>query len=141
MSIIGRNTSAEGYFCPSCGTPVEMPTVLFGNSTPITCSACDWSGAHTQLAVAPFKHGFSSDAEIAETMVKELRNLLAKTAGQTYGSFLMKWGFMDGLSALQLASYLEAIARATVTAIFETRKQLVEEKARERIGHARSTKH
>lgn len=140
--ILGpRETQASAYFCPSCGSPaVNVQSVtLHGGAMPASCDSCGWQGATTQLAVAPFKHGFANDEEIARTMSTELRNLLSKTAGQTYGRFLLKWGFMDEpVSALQLATYLDAIAKAVVRTIVQTRQQLLEEKARERTTGPRS---
>lgn len=129
-----HETKAEAYFCPSCGAPVEVPTVLFGGPTPVICSACSWTGAHVQLAAYPFKHGFADDDAIVEAMATDLRNVLAKTAAQTYGSFLLKWGFLDQpIRAEQLGAYISAISRAVLKTVIETRRVIVEEKARERI--------
>lgn len=123
-------TAAAAYFCPQCSTPVEVPVLLISNPVSVMCGGCGWTGDHTQLAATAFKHGFVSDSEIAETMVREVRNVLAKVAAKAYGSFLVKWGFIDGAHVhYQLATYLQAIAKATVTAIIETRKKLTEEKA------------
>src|SRR5688572_6352061 len=113
--ISPHETEAAAWFCPKCSSPVDISVpgaLAAGERAPVSC-VCGWSGNHYQLVGTPFKHGFKSDDEIAQQMMLELRNLLAKTAAQTYGSFLLKWGFLDKpISALQLATYLEAIAKA-----------------------------
>jgi predicted RNA-binding Zn-ribbon protein involved in translation (DUF1610 family) len=138
-----RETQAAAYFCPSCGSPsleLKSTTILgIPQGDAASCNACGWQGTSSQLAAAPFKHEFKDEAEIAKTISTDLRNLLAKTAGATYGRLLIKWGFLDqSPSALHLAMYLDAIAKATVRAVFETRKQIVEETVHERIGNPKT---
>ena len=145
--ILGpRETQTAAYFCPSCGSPsIELKSlgsVILGGeqSTPASCTACGWHGASSQLTAAPFKHQSGSEEEIARTISTDLRNLLAKTAATTYGRLLIKWGFLDQKpSALHLAMYLDAIAKATVKAVFETRKQIVEEQFGERARTSRTS--
>lgn len=137
--IIGpRETQAQAFFCPQCGSPVDtgkVSAVALGVAVPAFCPACGWHGETKDLAVAPFKHSFASDEDVAQSMTRELRNVLAKTAAQSYGSFLLKWGFLDQpITALQLSTYMDAIAKAVVRTIIETRKTLTEERARERAG-------
>lgn len=135
--IIGpHQTEATAYFCPKCHNPITiLGFSLTLSKRVVACGACDWGGTEDQLAQSSFKHGFLSDDEIMQTMMRDLRNLLAKTVAQSYGSFLLKWGFLDQpISGLQIAHYIDAIAKSVVTTIIETRKTLVEEKARERSG-------
>lgn len=132
-----KQTEATAYFCPKCHSPnVERSGLLVeGYDGDAECNSCKWSGRTSQLAQSTFKHGFQSDEEIASSMMRDLRNLLAKTVAHSYGKFLLKWGFLDQpISSLQLATYLEAIANAVVKTIVETRKKLVEEKTRDRSG-------
>jgi len=137
--IVGaQQTPAQAYFCPKCGSPSLKQTSKFWteeNKAPVHCDACQWDGDQSQLAVAPFKHEFRSDEDIAQNMMVDLRNVLAKSAAVTYGRFLLKWGFLDQpVSAVQLAHYMDSIARAVVKTIIETRKGMAEEKSRERVG-------
>lgn len=139
-----QQTDGTAYFCPKCHSPsVEVRTVgilTSDNSAPASCMSCRWSGFEKDLVQSAFKHEFKSDDEIADTMMRELRNLLSKTAAQSYGRFLLKWGFLDmPISGLQLAHYMDAIAKTVVRTIIETRKQLVEDKARERSGLSEPT--
>ena len=141
--IVGaQQTAAQAYFCPKCGSPSLRQTSKFvteQNRLPVHCDACQWDGDQSQLAVAPFKHEFKSDDDIAQGMMTDLRNVLAKTAAVTYGRFLLKWGFLDQpISAVQLAHYMDSIARAVVKTIIETRKAMAEEKSRERAGVPRA---
>lgn len=130
--LIGAQTQAEAVFCPQCQSPVEVPVSLLSRPMDVACTACGWKGVHTQLAVVPFKHEFKSDEQIAEEMARDLRNILSKTAAVTYGSFLLKWGFLDQpISAYQFARYLEGIAKSAVVSITETRRFLIEEKTRD----------
>ncbi len=133
--IVGKQREDTAYFCPKCHNPVEVPTSLFGAPTPVTCGACDWSGVHLELAQSSFKHQFKSDDEIAQAMMVDLRNLLSKTAAVTYGSFLLKWGFLDKpIQSAQLGRYMMEIAKTVTATIIATRKTLAEETARARIG-------
>lgn len=143
-TIIGpTQTQAQATFCPKCFSPsikTQVITLSGGGGMPAHCTACGWTGASTDLVATQFKHEFKSDDEIAEVMQRDLRNLLSKTAAQTYGSFLLKWGFLDKpISAYQLATYLEAISKSVATTVIETRKKLVEEKAHERTGVERAS--
>jgi hypothetical protein len=133
-TIIGQKTEASAFFCPQCSSPdVERRSLLVeGYDGDATCHSCKWTGKVSQLAKTNFKHGFKSDEEIAHAMMIDIRNLLAKTSAKAYGSFLIKWGFLDSFSAAQLGRYMMDIATATSKAIIETRKALAEEKARER---------
>lgn len=131
--IIGQKTEATAYFCPTCQSPVEVPAMLISNRQPVVCAGCGWDGFYDQLLQTTFKHEFKSDEAIAGQLVVEVRNLLAKHSAAIYGSFLLKWGFLDQpIQAAQLGRYIMEIAKATVTAIIQTRKTLAEEKARGR---------
>ena len=137
--IVGAHqTQAQAYFCPQCGSPsivTPLTIVTENGGSPAECKACPWKGDRKDLAVAPFKHEFKSDEDIAQNMMRDLRNVLAKSAAVTYGKFLLKWGFLDQpISALQLARYMDSIAQAVVRTIIETRTAMAEEKSRERVG-------
>lgn len=128
----GRETAGVAYFCPKCSNPVEIQSSLQGAPIPVQCGGCGWRGVHLELHAAPFKHEFRDDNEIADLMGKDLRTMLAQTAAQTYGRFLLKWGFLDQpIMPAQLGRYMTAIAKAVVTTVVETRKQMTEEKSRE----------
>ena len=131
--IIGKETEASAAFCPKCGSSsIDAPLITFsGGSLPAKCTACGWAGASADLVQTSFKHEFKSDDEIAQAMMTDLRNLLAKTAAASYGSFLLKWGFLDKpIKAEQLGRYMMEIAKTTTRTIIETRKTLEEERAR-----------
>ncbi len=130
--IIGEKTEASASFCPSCGSAsIEVKTIgilVPGRSAPAYCLACQWSGVESELVRTTFKHEFKSDDEIAQAMMTDLRNLLAKTAAASYGSFLLKWGFLDKpIKSEQLGRYIMEIAQATTRTIIETRKKMEEE--------------
>lgn len=135
MSEITRGTPTEGvaYFCPKCHSPslrIPKTTILGSEQAGVAahCNACGWEGPPSELVKHLFKHEFQSEAEIAEMLMKDLRNVIAKTAAQTYGVFLMKWGFLDQpITAHQLAIYLEAIAKAIIPAVVAARQRIVEE--------------
>lgn len=136
MSVItGRETEGFAYFCPKCQSPsvrIPKPTILGSEQAgvPAHCNACSWEGPPSELIAAPFKHEFKDDTEIAETMAKDLRTMLAATAAQTYGRFLLKWGFLDQpITTAQLGRYMTNIAKAVITSVVETRKQMTEEKS------------
>jgi hypothetical protein len=133
----GNQKMSAARLCPKCGVPwsSSIPSIQETPRSPMKCSACGWEGPKSELVVVPFSHQFSGDAEMAETLMKDLRNLLASTAAKNYGAFLLKWGFMDAPpQAAQLSRYLVAIAKAATNAILETRRAIVEEEARERAG-------
>lgn len=135
--IVGEQRESTAYFCPECQSP---SVTILGTSLTLAkrvaaCGACGWGGTEDKLAQSTFKHEFKSDDEIAQAMMVDLRNLLAKTSATTYGAFLIKWGFMDQpMQAAQLGRYMMEIAKATAKAVIETRKAMAEEKARERNG-------
>lgn len=133
--IRGEQIESTAYFCPKCHNPVDIPMSIFSAPIEVRCAACDWSGTHLQLVQSSFKHEFKSDEEIAQSMMTDLRNLLAKSAASTYGRWLLKWGFLDQpVQAAQLGRYIMEIAKAVTKTVIELRKTIVEEKARERIG-------
>lgn len=126
--IIGpRQTKAVARFCPKCHSP-DLTTaglLVEGAVHDATCNSCGWKGSERELAVAPFQHQFASDEEILQTMGRDLRNLIGKSS-MLYGSFLLKWGFLDKpVSGLQLATYIEAIANAIVPAVIEARRKML----------------
>src|SRR3972149_5419964 len=113
--IVGAHqTQARPYFCPRCGSPSifsPLVVVVADGGNPAECRACPWKGDRKDLAGAPFKHEFQSDRDMAQSMMRTLRNVLAKSAAVPYGSFLLKWGFLaQPVSALQLGRYMDSIA-------------------------------
>lgn len=129
--LSGVETQARVRLCPKCGsasisTVSQLAETSIGTST---CESCGWTGSEKDLITAMFRHGFKSDQEILEAMMKDLRNILSKSSATAYGRFLLKWGFMDmPVSPTQLARYLEVIATSSVTAVIELRKKMEQEK-------------
>jgi len=71
-----------------------------------------------------------SDEKLVQTMVEDLRNVLAQDFAKSFGRFLMKWGFISpNVTPKELSRYIVAIAQATMTAILNTRRNIEQEKA------------
>lgn len=129
--LSGTETKARVRLCPKCSSAsVSIVSKLVEGAVGVaTCETCSWSGSEKELITAMFTHGFKSDQEILEAMMKDLRNILSKSSATAYGRFLLKWGFMDmPVSPVQLARYLETIATSSITAIIELRKRMEQEK-------------
>jgi hypothetical protein len=88
---------------------------------------CGWRGLQSELVAAPFQHQSGTDAEIAERLARDLRNMMAKIAGPLFGSFLVKHGFMQlPLQVAELRFYLTRLAPVILKAIIEARQELQE---------------
>ena len=128
-------------FCPQCGSPAvsskETDAVLTSvdpSSDVFTCSGCGWAGVRSDLVVTEFEHDFGGRDEIMNALMADLRGLLAKTFAKSFGSFLLKWGFLaTPINPLHLARYTAAVARAVLTSVLEERTKLEKE--------ARSARH
>jgi hypothetical protein len=131
----GKETSSVLKHCPGCGSPSieELPTGLVDSRTGeqhlrVRCTSCKWAGAREELVVQEFTHEMGSDEQVLQSMVNDLRNVLAKEFAKSFGSFLLKWGFISrNISAQELSRYVVAVARFTLAAIIETRQEIERE--------------
>lgn len=128
----GDETRAVVRVCPQCSSSSveEFNNVLVGPNKDRTakCHSCGWAGSVADLLSAPFKHEMGSDEQVLQSMVTDLRNVLAKEFAKSFGAFLLKWGFISaGVTPKELSQYIVAIAKATMTAILETRQEIERE--------------
>lgn len=122
--IHGPNqTQAVVKLCPACSSPsIHFPMI---GSKRAQCVSCGWEGITSELIGAPFKHEMGSNEAVLQSMVADLRNLLAENFGLTFGQFLRKWGFLpETITAKELSQYVVAVAKATLTSILETREKI-----------------
>lgn len=110
--------------CPRCGgSDIEEKGVN------AFCQSCTWHGPVDELLVSPFKHELGSDEQIFKSMVTDLRNLLAKEFAKSFGAFLKKWGFIsDRTTAVELSRYVVGVAKSTMHAIIEVRREIEQER-------------
>lgn len=131
---IVQDTEAKVSRCPNCMSPlVEATTkgILPGgaDTNRATCTACGWEGIVDDLFVQRFKHEMGDDEKLLQTMVDDLRNVLAANFAKAFGRFLLKWGFISaGVTPQELSRYIVAVAKATMAAILETRTEIEQEK-------------
>jgi predicted RNA-binding Zn-ribbon protein involved in translation (DUF1610 family) len=130
----GQETTAAVRLCPECGSAsIEQTTkgILHSgvDDNRATCGACGWVGIVDDLLTQQFTHEMGSDEKLVQTMVEDLRNVLAQDFAKSFGRFLMKWGFITpNVTPKELSQYIVAIAQATMTAILTTRRKLEQEK-------------
>lgn len=123
--------TSKAYFCPRCHSPAITYAVLGGKTDESHCDACGWRGTQGDLLLSSFKHSTGSEEQMLQAFVTDLRNLVAKECFLPYGRWLRKWGFIPDDPDEQrrlMTLYVIAIAKASVTAILQTRRDL--EKAR-----------
>ena len=127
----GQETEAAVHLCPECGSAdVDTASMELMGKLGAGCNSCPWVGGAEDLVVQQFKHEMGSDEKLIQTMVEDLRNVLAADFAKSFGRFLMKWGFISsGVSPKELSRYIVAIAQATMTAILNTRRKIEQEKA------------
>lgn len=122
-------------FCPQCSssavTSEKGDTALVSpdqSSDIFRCGGCGWAGVRSDLVVTEFEHDFGGPDEIMNALMTDLRGLLAKTFALSFGSFLLKWGFLvTPINPLHLARYTAAVARAVLTSVLEERAKLEKE--------------
>jgi hypothetical protein len=131
----GKETKAAVLLCPQCsGADIIYKTIAIldpamESELPAWCGSCQWAGKKKDLIAHKFKHEMGSDEQILQSMVTDLRNLLAKEFAKSFGSFLLKWGFIStGVTPKDLSRYIVGIAQATMKAILETRQEIEKEK-------------
>jgi predicted RNA-binding Zn-ribbon protein involved in translation (DUF1610 family) len=129
----GQETEAAVYLCPECGSPAIIEAagvaLLILSKEGVYCRACGWGGERADLLTQKFKHEMGSDEKLVQTMVEDLRNVLAGNFAKSFGGFLMKWGFIgSNVTPKELSQYVVAIAQATMQAILDTRRKIVQER-------------
>ncbi len=96
-----------------------------------SCDRCNWKGTREDAACSEVEHSFTTDEDLINTFVREVRGVFARTAAKDVGLLLHKWGFIGiGSKELQveiLKRYLEAMARGVVEAVIEERKNIEKE--------------
>ena len=122
----GEVTTAGVKLCPACGSAdIEMVETVLSAS----CNGCSWAGSIEDLVVQAFQHEMGSDEQIFKAMVTDLRNILAKDFLDSFGKFLLKWGFISsGVTPVILSRYVIAVAQATMSAILEERRKIEQER-------------
>ena len=130
----GQETEAEVGLCPQCGSAVVETTTKGNISDGIDtnrayCGACGWQGIAEDLVAHRFKHEHGTDDQIAQQMVEDLRNHIARDLSLSLGRYLTKWGFVSpGVTPQVLSRYIVGAAQAVMKSILETRQQLEREK-------------
>lgn len=129
----GNETKAMVKLCPQCGGAAVdvLSHVLLGpeKDKAATCSSCRWVGSADQLVLAPFKHEMGTEEQVIQSMLADLRNVLAKHFAKPFGSFLMKWGFISaGVTPKELSLYIVAMAKAIIVSMLEVRRQIEKDK-------------
>lgn len=117
----------ELKLCPVCGSASVDFSELVGGTA--SCRGCSWRGSNVDLVALPFDHEFLADESMVLSMVSDMRLLLSGAQGVPHLKFLLKWGFLAGdeqdlvgtIDRKKFASYLAAISRGVLTAIFEER--------------------
>lgn len=125
-------TQTQAYFCPRCHSPLVSFSALGLGESPASCGACNWKGARADLATTPFVHGGGSEEEVLQRLVLEFRKLFTKEWLLSMARWLNKWGFMPADAKAQpaaLARYMDAVAKAAITSILQTRAEMEKAKA------------
>jgi hypothetical protein len=133
MSILTANDTM--YVCPDCGSAsVEFSNLVGGKAR---CTVCNWEGTKEQLLSVPFDNRRGSPNEVVVAMRNDLRRTFSESA-RGFILFLIKWGFVpavDRYGSIEVANhkvavrYMNAIAAASLNAIFELRQTIEKEKA------------
>ena len=118
-------------FCPKCHSPaVEYGTLIIAE-TPASCKACGWKGERGDLLVVPYAHNQGAQEEVLIRFVNDYRTVFAKDCAVVIGRWLTRWGFLPQdpkeMSKV-LAKYIQNIAKASISAILQTRQDFEKEK-------------
>ena len=127
----GKQYTDVVHFCPACGSPsLEMDdSLLVAVDSACSCKACSWEGKRSDLIATPIIHEFASSEETIKAMMGDLRTLLARNFVETFGRFLVKWGFLDRpINVQQLGRYTVAVATSVIQAVLEERQRSEKEK-------------
>lgn len=125
-------------FCPKCGSPRVDEATLIGSSS--KCRNCGWTGSAGELASYQFKTSLLDGVDVVTRFSSEVRDAVAKDFSLPIGKVLVKWGFLPptNINAMVWGRYMNAIARAAVTAIVETRDAIeAEEEKKEQHAEVR----
>ncbi len=134
MSILTAND--QMFICPECGSAsVDFSSLVGGEAS---CSVCKWKGSKEQLLTVPFDNRMGSPHEVVVAMRNDLRRTFSESA-RGFIIFLIKWGFVpavDRRGSIEVSDhkitvrYMNAIAAASLNAIFELRQVIEKEKSR-----------
>jgi len=118
-------------FCPLCGSPRVDEGFLVGSLC--QCRSCMWQGPSEKLVVHQFKTSLLDGTDVITRFSAEMRDLVAREMSLPVGKALVKWGFLPptSIDAVVWGRYMNAAARAIVTAIIETRDQIEAEEEKE----------
>jgi hypothetical protein len=124
-------TIDKALFCPRCHSPAVEFGIMLLDQAPATCNACGWKGLRGDLLAAPYLHNMGNGEEILQRFVNDFRNIIAKDFAVVLGRFLTRWGFLPQEPkemSKALAKYIQNIAKATITAVLQTRQDIEKEK-------------
>jgi hypothetical protein len=125
-------TVGKANFCPRCHSPaVEFGTII-SDQAPTQCNACNWKGTRSELLVTPYVHNMGTEEEMLTRFVSDFRNVFSKDCAVIIGRWLVRWGFLPKEDAKEqvkeLSKYITNIAKASISAILQTRQQIEKEK-------------
>lgn len=116
------------YVCPECGSAsVEFSSLVGGSAS---CSVCGWAGEKRQLLTVPFDNAMGSPLEVMMAMRNDIRKAFASSSRE-FIHFLIKWGFLPSaerhsftVDPKMAIRYMNAIAQACLSSIFEERQKI-----------------
>lgn len=122
--------------CPSCGSAlveIDQSNLLVGEPPTCRCKSCSFVGSQDQFVGVDFHHEFKGGREeMTAVLMEDIKIILAKTFSVSFGSFLLKWGFVQHpINAKQLGRYVAAVAKATLTAVIQEREAIAREEEQE----------
>lgn len=116
------------YFCPGCGSAAVDVPLLHGAKA--VCRACAWSGSTTELLAHTFQQDLGSPEAIYAAFIGDFKKLMGGHVAQPLAGLLYKWGFFKNApTPKELTRYVVAMARASVTALWNEREQIAKEEA------------
>lgn len=121
----------QSKFCPMCGSPRVDEGSLIGSLS--KCRNCSWQGPSDKLIIHRFRTSLLEGTDVITRFSGEMRDLVAKEMSVPVGKVLVKWGFLPNtnIDVMVWGRYMNAIARAIVTAVIVTRDELEAEQEKE----------
>jgi len=125
------STGDKAYFCPTCGSSAIEASTLVGGAA--SCSSCQWSGLTTDLVVHVFKHDLGTSDDVVKAFAQEFKGLIGKHMATPLAALLHKWGFFvsNPPKSEELTRYAVAMAKASIIAILEVRREMEKERVRD----------
>lgn len=124
--------TAAVYMCPQCSsTLLDMHEGLLvaGSDGMVRCNACSWQGTENELLASAFQHNMGSHTDLTQALINDLRRVLSLTFAESFGAFLIKWGFVASpVTPLMLGRYVAAIAKAVLAAVIKERALIERER-------------